>query len=876
MNVNRFASQSQPQSGGHPAESPPRPARPRLIPEFIPVELKNLKQWVVWRYEWRENKTSKSKWTKSPYRGYATGKHASSTNSKTWDVFRSAWEKWELPCINPPDEVDGIGFVFSATDPYFGVDLDHCLTDGGEVLEWALPLVESLRGTYGEISPSGTGIKFWGRGSIAESAKREGLGPDGTGAIEIYDRGRYFTMTGNRWGDSPEIVELQEVAEELYAFAKARPGRKPKARANGRVHSAAGVGFVHGDEALLGKARQAKNGAKFSALFDRGDISGYPSQSQADQALMNMLAFWTACDAGRMEALFSRSALGQRDKWRERADDYRRWTIETAISGCTETYIPQAATRNGHTRETIPGVSSNGDGRVEIEILESEDVTVKKCLEALQTDPLIYQRGHMLVMILRDPSPAKGMGRPPGSPTIAPIPRARLREQLSTFPWKKMNKGRLLPARPDDTIVGQVFDRREYPGIRPIEGIVEVPILRPDGSIFDQPGYDEVTGMVFEPNMDFPPIPARPTHDDAIEAIGELRKLVQDFPFAKDERGDCGEHEAAWLSAALTPFARVTIQGPAPLFLNDASTPGSGKTLLADIISMMATGRPMARTTLPDNDEEIRKRITSLALAGDQMVLLDNVDQNTSLGSQSLDAALTGTTWKDRLLGRNDRVELPLNLIWYATGNNVALRGDIPRRVVPCRLEPDVSDPDKRNEFQIKEPLLEHVQKNRARLVVAALTVLRAYLINPERDLVRRSLVRFGSFEGWSDVVRAAVFWTTGKDPLKTQEGLKESSPESHAREALITGWFELPDSDKGLTTRHALDLVMSNPKLYATLRDALMDMSRNRELPGTRIVAKRLSSLRGRIIKTADGKLRVEAGYDAHSKLQTWRVVNV
>src|SRR5262249_4324478 len=163
---------------------------------------------------------------------------------------------------------------------------------------------------------------------------------------------------------------------------------------------------------------------------------------------------------------------------------------------------------------------------------------------------------------------------------------------------------------------------------------------------------------------------------DAVAARDVLFDVVRDFPFAgKEDR-------AVWLAGLLTALARPAVAGPCPLFLFDANAPGTGKTILADTISIIVTRRPMSRTACPATEDELRKRITSVALAGDRLMLFDNVA--ASFGGPSLDSALTGTTWRDRLLGRSRMTaELPLYTVWFATGNNVALKGDIRRRVVP-------------------------------------------------------------------------------------------------------------------------------------------------------------------------------------------------
>jgi putative DNA primase/helicase len=361
-------------------DAPPRPVvayRDGWI-DRIPAELKARRHWIVWQPEYRPAgpKSKKpAKWTKVLYQPQAPVNKAMPNTPGTWNTFKAALKAFN----REPDIFSGVGYVFSPQDPYTGIDLDNCLDELGRVLEWAAPIVARLAGTYAEISPSGRGIKFWVRAKLpGAGTRKEGLGPDGTGAIELYDRNRFFTVTGNAWqGEPTPIVDLQAVVDDLYRMAHDNADRKRGGKANGHHasngnghqdhdggqgngvanghHPAApaggGVGHAHAhalldDVALLARARSARNGAKFVALYDRGEVPAGGSESQADMALCDLLAFWTGRDAGRMESLWLASALGERGKVRERAD-YRARTIAEAIAGCQEVYSPEAWRRAG-------------------------------------------------------------------------------------------------------------------------------------------------------------------------------------------------------------------------------------------------------------------------------------------------------------------------------------------------------------------------------------------------------------------------------------------------------------------------------------------------------------------------------------------------
>jgi putative DNA primase/helicase len=173
-------------------------------------------QWVLWRYETRNGKP-----TKVPYQ--ANGKRAKSDDSRTWsaiDEVAHAWAKSKA-------RYQGIGFVFTETDPFAGIDLDACIDKTGAVKPWARPILEPFADTYQEVSPSGRGVKVWVKASLDGPGRRS---PHQDGAIEIYDRGRFFTTTGNVLNGAPlRVADHQAEVRKLYALIS-KFGGQPKRR----------------------------------------------------------------------------------------------------------------------------------------------------------------------------------------------------------------------------------------------------------------------------------------------------------------------------------------------------------------------------------------------------------------------------------------------------------------------------------------------------------------------------------------------------------------------------------------------------------------------------------------------------------------------
>ena len=290
--------------------------------DTIPAELKALDQWVCWRLETRPGE---DKPTKVPYTP-RNGDKAKAGQPGTWDTFAEAVAAYEAS-KSWTRPYSGIGFQLADDDGLFAGDLDACIDPNtGEVAGWASDIL-ALAGTYAEHSPSGTGLRFFGFGELPPGRRKEG-------PREAYDRGRYVTVTGRRFGAAPEfIADCSAVLPALHArmFPPALEAAKPR-----QSRPASFLSVSDGD--LLTAARKAANGAKFDSLW-RGDTSTYGGDdSAADLALCRMLAFYTGPDAGRIANLFSQSELGQREKWNR--EDYRARTIGVALSGMTEFYSP--------------------------------------------------------------------------------------------------------------------------------------------------------------------------------------------------------------------------------------------------------------------------------------------------------------------------------------------------------------------------------------------------------------------------------------------------------------------------------------------------------------------------------------------------------
>ncbi len=284
----------------------------RFTIENIPNELTQLNQWVAWSGEKRDG----GKTTKRPINP-ATGKYAKVTTPSTWGSFHQAVE-----CCRD-NGFNGIGFVFSDADQFVGIDLDNCIDKETQSLtSEAIDIVKHFD-SYTEFSPSGAGLHIIVKGHLLGHGRRHGN-------IEMYDRNRFFTFTGNIMGGGS--VKVFERQKGLLDFQKQHfpeptdltilPSPQPRHQFN--------------DDSLIQKAMNAANGAKFQQLWN-GDHSGYQSQSEADLALCRMLAYWTQGDEPEIDRRFRQSGL-YRNKWDRSVGDrtYGQATIDRALTSATE------------------------------------------------------------------------------------------------------------------------------------------------------------------------------------------------------------------------------------------------------------------------------------------------------------------------------------------------------------------------------------------------------------------------------------------------------------------------------------------------------------------------------------------------------------
>ncbi len=411
--------------------------------------------------------------------------------------------------------------------------------------------------------------------------------------------------------------------------------------------------------------------------------------------------------------------------------------------------------------------------------------TVDRAEAALVANPghNLYVRGDRIVRVVHDGAFGGSRLDRPGGARAAVVTADLLREWLDrSAHWFREGKSGPVPALPPVWVATTLLSRSRW-GLLQLEGISSTPVLRPDGTVCEAPGYDLLTGVYFDPGATrFPPMVPHPSLDDAIVAWKALRALFVDFPFVHES------DFSALLATILTILGRNLIPGPCPMTAIRSPMPGAGKGLCADAVSVIGLGQVVPRTSRPRDDDEMRKHILPIGIEARSLVLLDNV--NGSFGSPSIAAALTSTTFSDRLLGVSQTVTVPMRTVWMLTGKNTSFREDLGRRVVLCDLDPRCEHPEDRTDFRYPN-LLEHLLEERPRLVTAALTILRAYVLE---GMPSHGKPRKGSFEAWDDLVRGSLIWLGAPDPLEGQIRLRETGDaELEAlRDFLLQWWAKL------------------------------------------------------------------------------------
>lgn len=504
------------------------------------------------------------------------------------------------------------------------------------------------------------------------------------------------------------------------------------------------------------------------------------------------------------------------------------------------------------------------DGRPVVQITPDVADVVDAVERALVDAGGIYQRAGGLVRPIQAPEKVTRIERSKGSVVIGQMESPSLIEAISGAARVEKFDGRKhawVHALPPGWMAETLASRGTW-AFPPLRGIITAPTIRESGTILDRPGYDEETGLLLLHSGRWPRIPNEPTQEDARKALQDISEAVSDFPFAKQSDG------YAALSAVLTIVGRAAFTGSAPLFVVGAKDAGTGKTLLANVISVIGTGTTAPAICPWGDPDEGRKTMLALALAGDPVALLDNWPIGRGLGDESLDGALTSGTVRGRILGRSEIVTAPWETVMLVTGNNISYAGDTARRVIPIDLDAGRENPEERTGFG-HDPLIPWVQENRKRLVVAALTAIRAYVVAGRPS---QGLSRIGSFEPWSDLIRSCVVWAGGEDPASGRASVKEKSdPTRELVTLMLRQWWDCWGGNWKTVADIRADLKNGSSPEFARIEDTFHDLLPPSKSEG--ISGKALGKMFARFEGNVRGGLVLRKDKDKSNNQAVWKV---
>ena len=537
------------------------------------------------------------------------------------------------------------------------------------------------------------------------------------------------------------------------------------------------------DDEVIEMASAAKNASRFQQLF-LGETAGCKSRDEAVLRLLCILAYWTDRDASQMDRLFRQSGLFGA-KWDSKIGDgtHGERYIQLAIRKTRETYREQRTKKTGaieqarqRTQDLLlyairtTAVEYAFEAAQFLAQLPASDVgplkaRFKKALgDALNLNDLNkaiseasrkanrserareqLKTGFPSVMIgnrpLRDTSD-EALGalydtnNPPATfvrsnslvrvildekntPIIQDLAHSHVRGLLTRAANFYVREGddRVRHINPPDEIIQDILTRGSWK-FPPLEAIIQCPILRSDGTILTHAGYDPATRLIYfpPPGLQLPSIPKRPSREDVDRSKALIAELLADFPFP--DRAS----KANTYALLLTPLVRHAVRGNVPMALISAPQQGTGKSLLAEVVSMIATGRPAAMMTECRDEEEWGKALTSVLLEGTTVNIIDNVEN--PLKSAKLAALLTAPVFKHRILGRNVELALANRATWIATGNGLRVGGDMARRCYFIRLDAGMSRPFERENFKHSD-LVEWISKIHGQVLILLRYVLR-------------------------------------------------------------------------------------------------------------------------------------------------------
>lgn len=454
-------------------------------------------------------------------------------------------------------------------------------------------------------------------------------------------------------------------------------------------------------------------------------------------------------------------------------------------------------TGTDNSRPTRPAIVHNG---------RQLDAVVAEAIGALHASnkpPTLFVRAGHLARLRQDEE------RRPMIETLR-TDHARLHLAHAATWWRMNKDGESTATPPPLDVAASTLAAGHWP-MPALAGVVELPVLRPDGTFAVEHGYDAATKLFhWHRGAPYAPIPDEPTADQVTAAVALIDEAIGDFPW--DSTADRAN---AW-GLLLTPLIRPLV-GQVPMALIDAPEPGTGKGLLVTVAATLALGRPAGLTAWPTSEEELQKVVTATLMSGSTMVIFDNVEG--MIRSANLAAVLTADVWQGRILGRSENAMVPNRATWVATGNNIDVGGDLARRCYRIRLDARIASPWKRTGFRHPD-LPIWVAEHRAELIHALCTIVRSWWVAgaPKAD----ALAAMGGYTAWVRTVGGILRHAGITDFLANLDDFHATADrEAQQWEAFLATWLD-HYGEGGMTVAQLISAMASGSHTGGELHAAL------------------------------------------------------
>jgi len=422
----------------------------------------------------------------------------------------------------------------------------------------------------------------------------------------------------------------------------------------------------------------------------------------------------------------------------------------------------------------------------------------------------VYKRGGLMVELHVVDSHQKkgGMARQKGALVLRPMTTASVCRAFA----KVVVITRYDARKNDDKVVDfpkslaeAILSLPDCPQIPELLGATEAAILDLDGLEYSEPGYHPAIRLYLATKGKLKPAPGVQGRAMGADGVKKLLRLLRKFPFKSES------DKSAALAAIITALLRRLLPS-APFFAISAPSAGTGKSLLAEVVGIILTARKPPMLSMGSDEAEFEKRLAGALLEGDPMVVIDNITK--PFGNEPvLNQACTQETLRVRILGGSSMSNVPTNALLMATGNNLAIVGDLKRRTCLIQMDAGVERPELRDDIDFD--VLVEAARDRDKLTRAALDISKSYLEAGAPDVylkhedgTQEKVKPLGSFGDWDRMVRRALIYHGMADPIASAEVLREADPDIEAMTLLFTAWSDLYNTEPKTASEAVQDAI--------------------------------------------------------------------